>query len=349
MNALPLRRGIAVGDAFVAKNKLKVVVTGAGGQIGYAFLFRLLSRQVFGPNTAIDVRLLEANSPEAIKKAEGTAMEMLDCAFPAQGAPILVTSDPNKAFEGCDYAVLIGAKPRTKGMERADLLLENAAIFKEQGKAINKVASDDCRVLVVGNPCNTNALITGHYASKLPKRNITAMTKLDANRAVAQLALKSGLPYTDYQDVVVWGNHSPTMVPTLAYAKLKGKPMTDADKKVYYDGGWFKDTFMPTVQKRGAEIIAKRGASSAASAANAAIEHLFEWHHGTSGRYTSMVVSSEGEYGVPKGLWCSFPVTIKDRKITIVPGLDNAADKEAIFKSVKELQEELDGVKSFLS
>jgi malate dehydrogenase len=317
----------------------KVTVTGAAGQIGYAALFRIASGQLLGPDQKIELRLLEV--PQAIKAAEGTAMELIDCAFPLL-AGIEISDDANEAFDGANVALLIGARPRTKGMERADLLEANGAIFKPQGQAINDHAAADVRILVVGNPANTNALIAMNNAPDVPRERFTAMTRLDENRAVAQLAAKLGVGVDDVQDLVVWGNHSPTMFPDLFNAKVNGTRAVDAVD----DMAWYENEYLPRVGKRGAEIIEARGASSAASAANAAIDHVRDWVLGADG-LRSMAVPSGGQYGVEEGLVSSFPVRVSGGDYEIVEGLevgDFARGKIDI--TVNELKDERDAVKS---
>src|SRR3954470_15496192 len=275
----------------------RVAVTGAAGQIGYAILFRIASGQMLGPDEKIDLRLLEI--PDALKAAEGTAMELVDCAFPLL-ENIDISAEPNEAFDGVNVALLIGARPRSKGMERADLLEANGQIFKPQGNALAENAADDVKILVVGNPANTNALIAMNHAPDIPAERFGAMTRLDENRAVAQLAQKLDVGVTDVQDLVVWGNHSPTMFPDLFNAKVNGDRAVDR-----VDMDWYENEYIPRVGKRGAEIIEARGASSAASAANAAIDHVRDWVLGADG-LRSMVVRSAGEYGVDEGLMSSF-------------------------------------------
>jgi malate dehydrogenase len=289
----------------------RVVVTGAAGQIGYAILFRIASGQVFG-DERVELRLLEI--PQAVKAAEGTAMELDDCAFPLLSA-IDIFDDAKQAFDGVNAAFLIGARPRTAGMERADLLEANGAIFKPQGEAINAGAADDVKVLVVGNPANTNALIAQANAPDVPAERFTAMTRLDQNRAYAQLAKKLGGSVEDVADLVVWGNHSPTMFPDLFNATFKGSKASDQ-----VDLDWYENEYLPKVGKRGAEIIEARGASSAASAANAAIDHMHDWVLGSKG-LVSMAVPSHGEYGVAEGLISSFPVRCSGGSYEIVEGL----------------------------
>jgi malate dehydrogenase len=316
-----------------------VTVTGAAGAIGYAILFRIASGQMLGESEPVRLRLLEIEP--ALKAAEGTALELVDCAFPNLEA-IDITSDPDEAFDGANVALLIGARPRTKGMERADLLEANGAIFKPQGKAINDRAADDVKVLVVGNPANTNALIAAANAPDVPKERFTAMTRLDENRANAQLANKLGIPVTDIQDLVVWGNHSPTMFPDLFTAKVNGKRAVDAVD----DMAWYENEFLPRVGKRGAEIIEARGASSAASAANAAIDHVRDWVQGADG-LRSMAVPSDGSYGVEEGIVSSFPVRVPgDGTYAIEQGLEVGEFAQSkIDITVNELKEEREAVR----
>jgi malate dehydrogenase len=314
-----------------------VTVTGAAGQIGYAILFRIASGQLLGPDEKVALRLLEI--PAAVKAAEGTALELFDCAFPLL-ADVEVTDDASVAFDGVNIALLIGARPRSKGMERADLLEANGAIFKPQGEALNEHAADDVRILVVGNPANTNALIAMNNARDIPSERFTAMTRLDENRAVAQLAQKLSVGVEDIQDLVVWGNHSPTMFPDLFNANVNGRRAVDL-----VDMDWYENEYIPRVGKRGAEIIEARGASSAASAANAAIDHVSDWVAGADG-LRSMVVRSGGEYGVEEGLMSSFPVRVSGGGYEIVEGLevgDFAQSK--IDATVNELKEERDAVR----
>jgi malate dehydrogenase len=314
-----------------------VTVTGAAGQIGYAILFRIASGQLLGPDEKVALRLLEI--PAAVKAAEGTALELFDCAFPLL-ADIEVTDDANVAFDGVNIALLIGARPRSKGMERADLLEANGAIFKPQGEALNEHAADDVRILVVGNPANTNALIAMNNARDIPTERFTAMTRLDENRAVAQLAQKLSVGVEEIQDLVVWGNHSPTMFPDLFNAKIGTRRAVDL-----VDMEWYENEYIPRVGKRGAEIIEARGASSAASAANAAIDHVSDWVAGADG-LRSMVVRSGGEYGVEEGLMSSFPVRVSGGGYEIVEGLevgDFAQSK--IDATVNELKDERDAVR----
>ncbi|MFI0462926.1 MULTISPECIES: malate dehydrogenase [Saccharopolyspora] len=316
-----------------------VTVTGAAGQIGYALLFRIASGQLIGPDTPIKLRLLEI--PQAVKAAEGTAMELDDCAFPLLQS-IDITDDARTAFDGTNVALLVGARPRTKGMERGDLLEANGGIFKPQGEAINAGAADDVRVLVVGNPANTNALIAQAHAPDVPAERFTAMTRLDHNRALSQLAQKLNVSITDIKKLTIWGNHSATQYPDLFHAEVGGKIAAEQVEQA-----WLADEFIPTVAKRGAAIIEARGASSAASAANAAIDHVHTWVNGTpEGDWTSAAVVSDGSYGVPEGLISSFPVTARDGKFEIVQGLEiDQFSRERIDASVNELVEERDAVR----
>ncbi|MEV0973064.1 malate dehydrogenase [Microtetraspora glauca] len=318
---------------------VKVTVTGAAGQIGYALLFRIASGQLLGADTPVKLSLLEITP--ALKAAEGTAMELDDCAFPLLRG-IEISDDPNKAFDGASVALLVGARPRTAGMERGDLLQANGGIFGPQGKAINDHAADDIRVLVVGNPANTNALIAQSAAPDVPAERFTAMTRLDHNRALSQLATKLGVPVTDIKKMTIWGNHSATQYPDLYHAEVGGKVAAEQVEEA-----WLRDTFIPTVAKRGAAIIEARGASSAASAANAAIDHVYDWVNGTpEGDWTSAAIPSDGSYGVPEGIISSFPVVSKDGKWEIVQGLEiDAFSRERIDASVRELVEERDAVK----
>ena len=315
----------------------RVAVTGAAGQIGYALLFRLASGQMLGPDEEIELRLLEI--PDAVKAAEGTALELFDCAFPLLKS-VDVHDDASQAFDAVNVALLVGARPRSKGMERADLLEANGAIFKPQGEALNAGAADDVRVLVVGNPANTNALIAAANAPDIPDERITAMTRLDENRAVAQLAQKLGVGVADVQDLVVWGNHSPTMFPDLFNATVSDKRAVDQ-----VDMDWYENEYIPRVAKRGAEIIEARGASSAASAANAAVDHVRDWVLGADG-LRSMAVPSDGSYGVAEGIVSSFPVRCSGGSYTIEQGLEIGEFAQGkIDITVKELTDERDAVR----
>ena len=324
----------------MSRTPVNVTVTGAAGQIGYALLFRIASGHLLGPDTPVRLRLLEI--PQAVKAAEGTAMELDDCAFPLL-AGIDIFDNPTEGFAGANVALLVGARPRTKGMERGDLLAANGGIFKPQGEAINAGAADDIKVLVVGNPANTNALIAQQHAPDVPAERFTAMTRLDHNRALTQLAKKAGVAVTDIAKLTIWGNHSATQYPDIFHARIAGKNAAE----VVNDEEWLADTFIPTVAKRGAAIIEARGASSAASAANAAIDHVHTWVNGTAdGDWASMGVVSDGSYGVPEGLISSFPVVCKDGAWEIVQGLDvNEFSRARIDASVKELSEERDAVR----
>jgi malate dehydrogenase len=314
-----------------------VTVTGAAGQIGYAILFRIASGQMLGPDEKIDLRLLEI--PDAVKAAEGTALELQDSAFPLL-ASTEIYDDPVKAFDGVEVALLVGARPRTKGMERADLLEANGQIFKPQGEALNAGAADSVRILVVGNPANTNALIALSNAPDIPSERFTAMTRLDENRAVAQLAAKLSVGVEEVRDLVVWGNHSPTMFPDLFNAKVGGEPAID---KV--DMGWYESEYIPRIGKRGAEIIEARGASSAASAANAAIDHVHDWVLGSDG-LRSMAVLSDGSYGVEEGVVSSFPMRLRGGSYEIDQSLEvGDFARSKIDATVAELVEERDAVR----
>ena len=319
---------------------VNVTVTGAAGQIGYALLFRIASGQLLGADVPVKLRLLEI--PQAVKAAEGTAMELNDAAFPLL-AGIDIFDDPNKAFEGANVGLLVGARPRTKGMERGDLLEANGGIFGPQGKAINAGAADDIRVLVVGNPANTNALIAASNAPDVPAERFTAMTRLDHNRALSQLAAKTGASVADIDKVTIWGNHSATQYPDITKTEIAGKPVTD----LLADRAWVEDDFIPTVAKRGAAIIEARGASSAASAASAAIDHVYDWVNGTKGRaWTSAAIPSDGSYGVTEGIISSVPVTSEGGQWKIVQGLEiDDFSRQRIDASVAELVEERDAVK----
>ncbi|MFD8498021.1 malate dehydrogenase [Amycolatopsis sp. NPDC059657] len=318
---------------------VNVTVTGAAGQIGYALLFRIASGQLLGADTPVKLRLLEI--PQAVKAAEGTAMELDDGAFPLL-AGIDIFDDPKQAFSGANVALLVGARPRAKGMERGDLLEANGGIFKPQGEAINAGAASDIKVLVVGNPANTNALIAQAHAPDVPAERFTAMTRLDHNRALAQLSKKLGVPITEIKKLAIWGNHSATQYPSIAHAEVSGKNATE----VVNDEQWLADTFIPTVAKRGAAIIEARGLSSAASAASAAIDHVHTWVNGTpEGDWTSAAVVSDGSYGVPEGLISSFPVTAANGEYKIVQGLEiDDFSRARIDASVAELAEERDAV-----
>ncbi|WP_091180274.1 malate dehydrogenase [Paramicrobacterium humi] len=318
---------------------LTVTVTGAAGQIGYALLFRIASGQMFGHDTPVRLRLLEI--PQAVRAAEGTAMELEDCAFPLL-ADVEVTDDVDVAFEDANVAMLVGARPRGAGMERADLLQANGGIFGPQGAAIAANAASDARVVVVGNPANTNALIAASHAEGVPAERFTALTRLDHNRAVAQLANETDATVGSVSGITIWGNHSATQYPDLSHATVGDRPARELVEE-----SWVRDEFIPRVAKRGAEIIEVRGASSAASAANAAIDHVRDWVLGTPGdAWTSAAVVSDGSYGVPEGLISSFPVTSNGGDWKIVPDLDiDAFSRERIDASVAELVAERDAVR----
>ncbi|GAA2785026.1 malate dehydrogenase [Streptomyces showdoensis] len=324
----------------MTRTPVNVTVTGAAGQIGYALLFRIASGHLLGADVPVKLRLLEI--PQGVKAAEGTAMELDDCAFPLLKG-IDIFDNPNQGFEGANIGLLVGARPRGPGMERGDLLAANGGIFKPQGEAIAAHAADDVKILVVGNPANTNALIAQSAAKGVPAERFTAMTRLDHNRALTQLAQKTGSSVTDIKRLTIWGNHSATQYPDIFHAEIAGKNAAE----VVGDQAWLADEFIPTVAKRGAAIIDARGASSAASAANAAIDHVHTWVNGTAeGDWTSMGVPSDGSYGVPEGLISSFPVTCKDGAYEIVQGLEiNEFSRARIDASVKELSEERDAVR----
>jgi malate dehydrogenase len=321
-------------------NPVRVTVTGAAGQIGYSLVFRIASGQLLGPDQPVDLRLLEI--PQAMGALDGVAMELVDCAFPLLSG-LDLHDDPAGAFDGVDIALLVGSRPRTKGMERAELLSENGKIFTVQGKALNDHAADDVKVLVVGNPANTNCLIAMNNAPDIPRERFTAMLRLDHNRAIAQLANKLGVPVTDVTQMGVWGNHSPTMYPDLFHAHVAGKIAAG----VVDDQEWIENEFLPNVGKRGAAIIEARGASSAASAASAAIDHVHDWVTGTNGGWVSMGVPSDGSYGIDEGLICGFPCTCENGQYEIVQGLDlDAFSREKIDASVLELAGERDTIAS---
>jgi len=323
----------------VSDTPVRVAVTGAAGQIGYAILFRIASGQLLGPETTVHLSLLEI--PDAVKAAEGTAMELDDCAFPLL-AGVDISDDPNKAFDGVNVALLVGARPRSKGMERSDLLEANGGIFKPQGRALGEHAASDIKVLVVGNPANTNCLIAKSNAPDIPARRFTAMTRLDHNRAIAQLSRKTGVPVDEITNMTIWGNHSTTQYPDIVHAKVKGRNAAE----VVNDQQWIENDFIPTVQKRGATVIEARGASSAASAANAAIGHVHDWVLGTpSGDWVSMAVPSDGSYGVDGGVISSFPVTTANGSYEVVQGLEiDEFSRSRIDITVNELKEERDAV-----
>jgi malate dehydrogenase len=314
-------------------NPVRITVTGAAGQIGYSLVFRIASGQLLGQDQAVDLRLLEI--PPAMGALEGVAMELVDCAFPLL-AGLDLHEDPADAFDGVNIALLVGSRPRTKGMERAELLGENGKIFTVQGRTLNERAADDVKVLVVGNPANTNCLIAMNNAPDIPRERFTSMMRLDHNRAVAQLANKLGVGVSDVAKMGVWGNHSPTMYPNLFHAEVKGVQAARA----LDDQAWIEEEFLPGVGKRGAAVIEARGASSAASAANAAIDHVRDWVSGTAD-WVSMGVVSDGSYGIPSGLICGFPCTCSEGEWSIVPGLQiDEFSRAKVDASVAELQDE---------
>jgi malate dehydrogenase len=323
----------------MSSSPVKVAVTGAAGAIGYALLFRIASGQMLGPDTPVALSLLEI--PQAVKAAEGTAMELDDCAFPLLSS-VEITDDPNRAFDGVSVALLVGARPRTKGMERGDLLEANGGIFKPQGEALNAHAASDVKILVVGNPANTNALIAQANAPDIPGERFTAMVRLDHNRAIAQLSGKTGVAVNEITNMTIWGNHSATQYPDVFHAKVRGENAAETVN----DQNWIETDFIPTVQKRGAAIIEARGASSAASAANAAIDHVHDWVLGTpEGDWVSMAVPSDGSYGIEEGVITGYPVTCSGGQYTIVQGLDlDEFSRGKIDASVKELRDEREAV-----
>jgi malate dehydrogenase len=324
------------------KKPVTVTITGAAGNIGYALAFRVASGQMLGADQPVNLNLLEI--PAASAAVQGVVMELHDCAF-ATLNKVTATHEAAIAFKDCNFAMLVGARPRGPGMERKDLLLENAKIFSAQGKALDAVASRDVRVLVVGNPANTNSLIAQHNAPSLPPNRFTAMTRLDHNRGLAQLAEKSAAPLAEIKKVIIWGNHSATQYPDLHHATVAGKPALSV-----VDPAWFKDAFIPTVQQRGAAVIKARGTSSAASAAAAALDHVHDWVQGTPpGDWVSMAVTSDGSYGIPQGVIYSYPVTCKNGEYSIVQGLSiSDFSREKMQATHRELLDERDGVKDLL-
>lgn len=323
---------------------IRVAVTGAAGNIGYAILFRIANGDLFGPDQPVILHMLEI--PPAMKALEGVAMELDDCAFPLLKGMVL-TDDANQAFDGVNWGLLVGARPRGKGMERKDLLDANGAIFKPQGEALNRGAASDVRVLVVGNPANTNCLIAMSNAPDIPNNRFTAMTRLDHNRAKTQLAQKAGVDVTTVKKVTIWGNHSSTQYPDAYHAVIDGRPAAN----VIGDDAWIQETFIPTVQKRGAAVIEARGQSSAASAANAAINHVQTWYHGTpAGDWTSMAIPSTGDYDTPEGVIFSYPVTVENGSISVVEGLSlSDFDRKMLSATGQELQEEREAVTAILA
>ncbi|MDO4434048.1 MAG: malate dehydrogenase [Alysiella sp.] len=324
------------------KSPVRVAVTGAAGQIGYALLFRIASGEMLGKDQPVILQLLDL--PQAQNAVKGVMMELQDCAFPLL-ADMIASDDPEVAFKDADIAILVGARPRGPGMERADLLQANAQIFTVQGAALNKVASRDVKVLVVGNPANTNAYIAMKSAPDLPAKNFTAMLRLDHNRAASQIAEKTGKAVRDIEKLCVWGNHSPTMYADYRFATINGESV----KEMINDQEWNANVFLPTVGKRGAAIIEARGLSSAASAANAAIDHIRDWVLGTNGKWVTMGVPSDGSYGIPEEVMFGFPVTCENGEYKIVQGLEiDAFSQECINKTLAELQGEKDAVQSLL-
>ena len=328
----------------MAKAPVRVAVTGAAGQIGYALVFRIAAGEMLGKDQPVILQMLELPMEKAQAALKGVMMELDDCAFPTL-AGMVGTDDPKVAFKDADYALLVGAKPRGPGMERKDLLMENAKIFIEQGKALNDVASRNVKVLVVGNPANTNAYIAMKSAPSLPKKNFTAMLRLDHNRAVSQLATRTGKTVSDVEKMIVWGNHSPTMYPDLRFCTVAGA----AAPAAIGDETWYRDTYIPTVGKRGAAIIAARGASSAASAANAAIGHMHDWALGTQGKWVTMGIPSDGSSGIQQDIIYGVPVTCENGEYKRVEGLSvDDYSRSMMDKTLAELREEQAGVASLL-
>jgi len=326
------------GSHSVSANPVKVAVTGAAGQIGYSLLFRIASGALLGPDTPVELRLLEITP--ALKALEGVVMELDDCAFPTL-ANVVIGDDPEQVFDGVNAAMLVGAMPRKEGMDRADLLAANGKIFIGQGAALNKVAADDVKILVTGNPANTNALIAMHNAPDIPKERFNALTRLDHNRAKSMLAKKLQVPVEEIKGLAIWGNHDDSMYPDLFHTTVGGKVAADL-----VDQAWIADTYIPTVATRGGAIIKARGLSSAASAANATIDHMRDWMLGTGGEVVSMSVPSDGSYGLTEGLISSFPCTVDNGEYSIVQGLDlNDFSRERIEASVARLASERDQVK----
>jgi malate dehydrogenase len=328
----------------MTKAPKRVTVTGAAGQIGYALLFRIANGDMLGKDQPVILQLLEIPDEKAQKALKGVMMELEDCAFPLL-AGMTAHGDPMTAFKDADYTLLVGARPRGPGMERKDLLAANAQIFTAQGKAMDAVASRNVRTLVVGNPANTNAYIAMKSAPSLPARNFTAMLRLDHNRALSQIAARTGKPVSAIEKLCVWGNHSPTMYADYRFATIGGASV----KSMINDDAWNRDTFLPTVGKRGAAIIDARGLSSAASAANAAIDHMRDWALGTQGKWTTMGVASDGSYGIPEGIMYGVPVTCTNGEYEVIKGLEiDAFSRERMDLTLKELLEERDGVQHLL-
>ena len=328
----------------MAKSPVRVAVTGAAGQIGYSLLFRIASGEMLGKDQPVILQMLEIADPKAQNALKGVMMELDDCAFPLL-AGMVPASDPKLAFKDADIALLVGARPRTKDMERKDLLEANGAIFTVQGKALNDVAKRTVKVLVVGNPANTNSYIAMNSAPDLPRENFTAMLRLDHNRALSQLAAKTGKPVDAIEKLIVWGNHSPTMYPDYRFAVIGGQPAPN----VVNDEIWYRDSFIPTVAKRGTAIIEARGLSSAASAANAAIDHVRDWVLGSNGRWVTMGVPSDGSYGISEGIIYGMPVTCANGKYERIKGLEiDAFSRAKMDATLKELQDERDAIKHLL-
>lgn len=326
----------------MTKPAVRVAVTGAAGQICYSLLFRIANGDLYGKDQPVILQLLDL--PQAQAAVGGVVMELEDCAFPNL-AGVVITDDPKVAFRDIDAAFLVGARPRSKGMERADLLLANAEIFKVQGAALNEVAKRDVKVLVVGNPANTNAYITAKSAPDLPAKNITAMLRLDHNRALSQLAAKVGISSADIEKLAVWGNHSPTMYADYRFATANGKPLPE----LVNDEAWYRDVLIPKVGKRGAAIIEARGLSSAASAANAAVDHMHDWIHGTDGGWVSMGVASDGSYGIPEGIVYGMPCVCANGAYEVVKDLPvDEFSRIMMDKTLQELTDERDGVKALV-
>jgi malate dehydrogenase len=327
----------------MSKAPIRVAVTGAAGQIGYSLLFRIASGEMLGKDQPVILQLLEITA--SLPALKGVVMELEDCAFPLL-AGVVQSDDPKVAFKDVQVALLVGARPRSKGMERKDLLEANGAIFTVQGRALNEVAARDVKVLVVGNPANTNALIAMNSAPNLPRANFTAMLRLDHNRALSQLSTRTGKAVSEMEKMAVWGNHSPTMYPDIRSTTIGGQSAV----KLVNDEAWYRDTFIPTVGKRGAAIIEARGLSSAASAANAAIDHIRDWSLGTNGKWVTMGICSDGSYGIPEGMIYGFPCTCANGKYEIVKGLDiDSFSRERMDLTLKELQEEREGIKHLIS
>ena len=328
----------------MAKPAVRIAVTGAAGQIGYSILFRIAGGEMLGRDQPVILQLLEIPDEKVQAALKGVMMELDDCAFPLL-AGMSAASDAKVAFKDAEIAVLVGARPRTKGMERKDLLEANGAIFTVQGKALDAVANRNVKVLVVGNPANTNAYIAMKSAPGLPRENFTAMLRLDHNRSLSQIAAKTGKAVETIEKMIVWGNHSPTMYPDYRFATIGGQPAP----KVVNDEKWYRETFLPTVGKRGAAIIEARGLSSAASAANAAIDHMRDWVAGTNGKWVTMGIASDGSYGIPDGTMYGFPVTCSGGKYQMVKGLEiDEFSRGKMDATLKELMEERDGVKHLL-